>query len=68
MAKLFGVSEHNILNMFQHGTRFYYHGETYTVLKVGKPVCSRGEPKTDIFIGARSDSHRIKEFKCSLNT
>ncbi len=66
MAKLFGVSEHNILNMFQHGTRFYYHGETYTVLKVGKPVCSRGEPKTDIFIGARSDSHRIKEFKISF--
>lgn len=66
MAKLFGVSEHNTLNMFQVGTRFYYGRDEYTVIKSGKPTCRKGEPKTDIFIGARSDRHRIKEFKISF--
>lgn len=66
MAKSFGISEHNILNMFHVGTHFNYGRDEYTVIKVGKPVCRKGEPKTDIFIGARSDQHRIKEFKISF--
>jgi len=66
MAKLFGESEHNVLYLFRVGTLFNYGGEQYTVIKVGKPVCSRGEPKTDIFIGARNSQRRVKEFKISF--
>lgn len=58
----FGEKERSIRNMFEVGTQFVKDGRTYTVSIVGKPTCSKGEPKTDIYIKAEegSDSIEIK--------
>lgn len=51
MAKEFGENERRICSLFEKGTEFEYEGETYRVLEnADKPTCSKGEPKTDIFI------------------
>ena len=54
MAKQFNASEKHILGFFQPGTSFVFKGQTYTVLCAAKPTCPKGEPKTDIFVQARS--------------
>ncbi len=53
MAKDFGKHERRICSLFTPGTIFTYKGKTYSVVFSDKPVCRKGEPKTDIFIQAR---------------
>lgn len=50
MSKQFGESERRIKNLFAKGTNFTWNGKTFEVEVSGKPVCSSGEPKTDIYI------------------
>lgn len=66
MAKTFGEAEQNILRLFNEGSTFTYHDVDYTVTLSGKPTCSKGEPKTDIYIAAQSANQNIKEFKISF--
>ena len=51
----FGNAERRILGFMAKGTEFVFEGKTYKVEISGKPTCSRGEPKTDIYILAKSD-------------
>lgn len=50
MAKVFGENERRICSFFQPGTTFIYKNTEYIVVFADKPVCKKGEPKTDIFI------------------
>ncbi|WP_313528019.1 hypothetical protein [Anaerotignum sp.] len=65
MAK-FGDAERNIANLFQLGTCFTLDSITYSVVKVGKPTCKKGEPKTDIYVLAKSDALVEREIKISF--
>ncbi|MDK2788413.1 MAG: hypothetical protein PWP07_1658 [Epulopiscium sp.] len=66
MAKTFGAAEHRILNMFKVGTHFIYNGIEHVVTISGKPTCSKGEPKTDIYIEAKSATQATIVFKISF--
>lgn len=66
MAKTFGDAERHILSLFNVGSTFIYANVGYTVTKSGKPTCSKGEPKTDIYIAAEDIHHNIAEFKISF--
>lgn len=61
----FGTSERNIKELFYEGVTFRYEGNEYKVIECGKPVCYKGEPKTDIYILAETDG-REREFKISF--
>lgn len=65
MAKEFGPAERHICGLFSPGSSFIYDHAKYTVTASGKPVCSKGEPKTDIYVLASSASV-VKEFKISF--
>lgn len=65
MPKDFGIDEHRILKLFEIGQTFIFNGNKYTILKSGKPVCSNGEPKTDIYVLAKSNKDTI-ELKISF--
>lgn len=60
----FGNAERRILNYFKPKTQFIFKGEKFTVINSGKPTCTHGEPKTDIYILAQSQSHQ-EEIKIS---
>lgn len=63
---LFSYSEQHILNLFKPGNSFVYQNELFQVLVSGKPTCSKGEPKTDIYIKAREFyGGATREFKIS---
>lgn len=66
MAKTFGDAEHHILALFSEGATFTHNNISYTITKSGKPVCSKGEPKTDIYIEAKDFSGNTVEFKISF--
>lgn len=61
----FSKSEHYVLELFKKGERFSYNGKVYTIEKSGKPTCSSGEPKTDIYCYAKSEDE-ILELKISF--
>lgn len=50
MAKYFGESERRIKSLFQVGSIISWNGRHFQVELSGKPVCSSGEPKTDIYV------------------
>jgi hypothetical protein len=62
---IFSKSEQYVLGLFKVGDKFSYNGKVYTVLNSGKPTCSSGEPKTDIYCFAKSDVDSI-ELKISF--
>lgn len=64
MAKNFGAEERKVKSILSPGTVFTYNGKAYTVIESGKPTCYKGEPKTDIYVLASSDSGTT-EFKIS---
>lgn len=64
MAKSFNVDERKILSILSEGTPFNYKGKKYTIITSGKPTCPSGEPKTDVYILAKSDNNSY-EFKIS---
>ena len=66
MAKTFGDAERHILSLFNIGSTFKYNNIGYTVINSGKPTCSKGEPKTDIYIAAKDAHCNIIEFKISF--
>ena len=69
MAKTFSLTERNILNICENGSKFIFEEEVYEIIESGKPrgQGSGGEPKTDIYILAKSIKQNInKEFKISF--
>ena len=66
MAKVFSENEHRILSYFNAGTRFIMRNQEYEVILSGKPTCYSGEPKTDIYILARSMDGHQEEVKISF--
>ena len=62
----FGKAEKRILGFMSEGTGFVFEGKEYTVGLSGKPTCQKGEPKTDIYILAKSDEDDA-EIKISYN-
>ena len=56
----FGDAERRILAFMSEKTEFYFQGKRYAVILSGKPTCYKGEPKTDIYILARSISDQIE--------
>lgn len=65
MGKNFSESEKNILGLFAVGRRFNYDNKEYTVIIADKPTCDKGEPKTDIYVLAKSETDEEREFKVS---
>ena len=65
MSATFGDAERYICGLFKVGNKFRYEGICYEIQVVGKPTCSRGEPKTDVYVNAVS-SRGNKEFKISF--
>ena len=66
MPKTFGDAERHILSLFKVGATFTYKDTDFSVIKSGKPTCSKGEPKTDIYIAAKDFKNNIAEFKISF--
>lgn len=65
MPATFGNAERHICKLFSKGNHFFYGGINYEVQFVGKPTCSRGEPKTDVYVLA-SSAQEPQEFKISF--
>lgn len=62
----FSESERRLLELFAVGTNFVLDGGDYEVLISGKPTCSRGEPKTDVFVQCRDCfSGELRDVKIS---
>ncbi len=61
----FGSAERHILGLFSPGSEFRFEGVRYSVSFAAKPTCSRGEPKTDVFVRAGSDGCS-RDFKISF--
>ena len=58
----FSNAERKILAFMKEGTQFIFQDKNYSVVLAGKPTCHKGEPKTDIYILAKSvnDETEIK--------
>jgi hypothetical protein len=66
MVKTFSDAERHIVNIFTVNSSFIYDNTKYTINVVDKPTCSKGEPKTDIYVGATSETSMYHEFKISF--
>ena len=63
----FGDGERNIQRLLAIGQSFVLSGVDYIIRKSGKPTCSKGEPKTDIYVLAESkDRALLVEIKISF--
>lgn len=56
----FGDAERRILAFMAEGTEFVFQEKNYKVILSGKPTCHKGEPKTDIYILAKSISDEVE--------
>lgn len=56
----FGEAERKILGFMKSGTQFIFNGKKYEVVFSDKPTCYRGEPKTDIYILAKSSTDKVE--------
>ena len=65
MPKNFSEEEHRILNLFAKNKTFDLEGQKYRILLSGKPTCGKGEPKTDIYVQAKSKTYN-RELKISF--
>lgn len=61
----FGAAERRIAQLLRKGCTFIFQGQKYTVINSGKPTCRKGEPKTDIYVEAQSESGDTIEIKIS---
>ena len=50
----FGDAERKILSFMVEGTEFEFEDRKYVVELSGKPTCHKGEPKTVIYVLAKS--------------
>lgn len=64
MAK-FGKYERRVLSLFRVGSEFKFQGKLMRVVFAGKPKCSRGEPKTDVFVRCQTPDRVQQDFKIS---
>jgi hypothetical protein len=55
----FGDAERNIQRLLNVGQTFVLSRVDYIIRKSGKPTCSKGEPKTDIYVLAESKDHTL---------
>ena len=63
----FGDAERNIQRLLAIGQSFVLSWVDYIIRKSGKPTCSKGEPKTDIYVLAESkDRALLVEIKISF--
>ena len=60
----FSEAERRMLSYFNKTRDFYYEGQRWNVVNSGKPTCSSGEPKTDIYVLIERNSC-YKEIKIS---
>lgn len=65
MPKTFSKTEQKVANLFHQNT-FTINGIQYRTIKCGKPVCSRGEPKTDVYVLGKSSDNEQIELKISV--
>ena len=66
MSTNFIQSEYLLSNLFKNANIFQFENEVYSVLQIGKPTSSAGEPKTDLYILAKSQSSdKTREIKIS---
>lgn len=56
----FGDAERRILAFMTEGTEFSFQGQKYSIVLSGKPTCHKGEPKTDIYILAKSPFNQVE--------
>jgi hypothetical protein len=56
----FGDAERKIVAFMKVGEKFKFQGKHYSIICSGKPTCYKGEPKTDIYILAKSISDQIE--------
>ena len=66
MAKRFSESEKAICAQFAVGKQFCFGGGEYEIVTSGKPICFKGEPKTDVYVLARSAQGMKIELKISF--
>lgn len=64
MVKTFGEAERKIAKLMEKDSEFLMDNKKYRVILSGKPSCQKGEPKTDIYILAKSGGEE-KEIKIS---
>lgn len=62
--KDFKEAEKRILALMSVGTEFEFQNKRYRIVLSGKPICQKGEPKTDIYLLAESACDR-QEIKIS---
>lgn len=65
MAK-FGDAGRKIAHLLSTDNTFYMNGVSYTIVNSGKPTCYKGEPKTDIYVFATSNTGSGIEIKISF--
>lgn len=56
----FGEAERRILALMKVGAEFVFQGQKYSIVLSGKPTCQKGEPKTDIYILAKSTFDQVE--------
>lgn len=61
----FGDAERRIKKLMSVGEVFEFQGIQYKIIMSDKPTCSKGEPKTDIYILAENDKEEKIEIKIS---
>lgn len=61
----FGDAERKVKRLLNVDETFVLLGKEYVIKKSGKPTCSKGEPKTDIYVLAESDNSFL-ELKISF--
>lgn len=67
MSRNFSDSERYIKELFCSGTVFLLHNNHYKVILSDKPTCSKGEPKTDLYILVNEiETDTKKELKISV--
>lgn len=56
----FGDAEREIAALMKVGEKFEFQGKHYSIICSGKPTCYKGEPKTDVYVLAKSASDQIE--------
>lgn len=63
----FSDTEKKIQKLFSEDTKFSFNGITYKVILSGKPTCSKGEPKTDVYVRLKDINNNVeRELKISI--
>ncbi|WP_138206468.1 hypothetical protein [Haloimpatiens lingqiaonensis] len=67
MSRNFTDSERYIKELFYKGNTFINNNKNYEVILSDKPTCSKGEPKTDLYILVNElETNTRKELKISV--